>query len=542
MSNEPQTPLSSAPAASQRPVSLVASVRRFSITAPGDWARAVLFLILLALLAALTYRYASYTAALLRYPYEWDDDEAFAVHFAQRLLDHQPIYVDFDKLPMVSLHYPPLFPAAIALLVPKYGATLLAGRLVSLASVVGIGLLVILIVRQETRRWSLGLLAALLVVAGPYVTIFAPLSRHDAMAMFLALAGVLFVRQYPRSCLALLLGLVVLVLACFTKVQAVILVPAAFWHLARRGWKTSLVAAHLFAIAGVACLIYLQVRSGGQFWRSAVTAQASDYLRSFLASRTREFLQEHAILVAIAVGAVIHQIARRDLDAWGALTICSVVIVLLTGKRGAAINYYIPFIVAASICTAIAVDRLTRLAPIHWLPGTSAGVMAVLSLQCLVWWLYPVPRPTEADRNANDRIVRLLRESPGDVLTERRAMLAMRAGKAPQVEICTLYMAYQIGREFVPAADGKGLPAWRPKPGGRIVWDPAELVRALNERRFSMLVFAGEFFPPEVLAAVMANYRELRGERFSLGSWHGTGRYFLLVPRTPPATQPAPRL
>jgi len=498
------------------------ALAEFDPRAPRDLIRAVLFVLLLFVAGALLLRFAGYGRALLAYPYDWDEDEGLYVGYAQRLAEGRPIYVDFNKLPMTSACYPPGFIAAVALLVPRLGPTLAAGRIVSLAALLGSAVVVILAVRQETRRWSLGLLGAALLLAGPYVTTWGPLSRVDSFALFLVLLGLLVVRQYPRSRAAMPVGLVCLLLACFTRYQSALLVPAAFWHLWRTGRRTAIVSLIVFAVAGLASLIWIQQWSGGWFWRSTITAQATEYIWGFFTQRTREFLQEHAILTAGALAWLVYQIARCEVDVWGALAILSVLNILLTGKQGAAINYYVPFIAAAGIGCAIAIDRLLRSVPSEWSAAVGSGLMLILTLQGVIWWLHPIGVPTEADRKAGDRIVNLIRSTKGDVLTERRVTFAMLAGRRPEFDACTLRFAYQIGRSDDPQA---------PRVTGAVCWDPAELVAALNEKRFGLILVAGEFFPPEAMTAIMLHYRELKGERFTIGNWHGSNKYFVMVPK-----------
>jgi hypothetical protein len=515
----------------QAAVGWLAALQRFDPWSVGDLARAFSLLLLLVVFGALLFRFGTQARALIGYPYDWDEDEGLYIHFAQRMAIGEPIYVDFNKLPMTSACYPPVFMAAASLLVPKLGATLLAGRTVSLAALAGISIIVILAVRQETRRWSLGLLGAALILASPYVTTWGPLSRVDSLAMFLVLAGIFLVRQCPRYRILLPAGLALLVLSCYTRYQAVLLVPAAFWHLWRTGRRTAIISFGAFVLAGIAALVWLQHNTGGYFWQSTVTAQATEYLWSFFTERTRGFLQEHAILAAAAIGLIVYQVSRRELDIWGALALTSVFNILLTGKQGAAINYYIPTIVAAAVCTAVAVARVLDAAAPNWSAGAACGAMLILTLQGVLWWLQPIERPSRADREAGDKIMDLIRGTKGDILTERRVTFAMLAGRRPQADLCTLRFAYQIGRSGDPT---------HPVKTGQVCWDPAELVKALNEKRFAMIVFAGEYFPPEALTAIMINYRMLKDpknhpEQITMGNWHRTmdrdNKYFIMVPR-----------
>ena len=99
---EPTVPESLSQPQSEQGGGLLAAIRRFDPRSARDLTRAVLFALLLILFGSLVYRYATYTGVLLSYPYEWDEDEGLPVYFAQRLIAHQPIYVDFNKLPMLQ--------------------------------------------------------------------------------------------------------------------------------------------------------------------------------------------------------------------------------------------------------------------------------------------------------------------------------------------------------------------------------------------------------------------------------------------------------
>jgi hypothetical protein len=158
-----------------------------------------------------------------------------------------------------------------------------------------------------------------------------------------------------------------------------------------------------------------------------------------------------------------------------------------------------------------------RRVPAGWSVRASGLVMFLIVLQGLVW-LYTLNRPSAADRQAGDRIVNMIRDTKGDILTERRIMFSLLAGRQPQIEACTLYFAHQIGRDGTPDA-AKGT-----------CWDPAELLRAIREHRFPLIVFAGEFFPDEVVQAIKKNYRKLDAESAVMNNWHGSNTYVFAVP------------
>ncbi|MGB9625593.1 MAG: ArnT family glycosyltransferase, partial [Phycisphaerae bacterium] len=492
--------------------------------------RVVLFALLLALFGALVFRSVSYAADLLRYPYEWDEDEGYAILYAQRLLGGKPIYVDFNALPMTSSCYPPVYPAVVALLVPRFGATLIAGRLVSVAALGALVMLVAAAVRQETGRWGFGALAAAMVLGSPHVATWGPLSRLDSLMMFFVLAGLLLVRQFPRYRPALPAGLFLLLLACYTKYQAVVLALPAFWHVWRVGRRASVVAIAAFGLAGLAVLAGLLYWSDGRLWQSTVAAQATEYTADNLRELLLAFLSYHAILVAIAFGWVAYQIVRRDVDLWGALALASIPMLLLAGKRGASINYFMPSIVASAICAAVAMHRLTRrIVPDAPAEAWRSIFMFTIALQAFIWWLDPLLRPTTADRESGDRIMGLVRRTQGDILTERRIMFSLLAGREPPIDACMLSFVYGVGREKPPGTDAAT--EWEVKPGARPLWNPAAMVQAIKEKRFPLIILAPPvLFPPEIVRAIEANYRLLQEERIIMGNWHGRNEYVLLGP------------
>jgi hypothetical protein len=463
-------------------------------------------------------------ATLLAYPYEWDEDEGYHVYFAQCLLHGQPIYGDINQVPMLPQTYPPVHAAVLSLFVRILGPTLVAGRFVSLLAIAGLAALVAATVRQETGRWSLALLAAALVVGSPYITVWGPLCRVDSLMLFLVFAGLLVVRQYPRWRAALVPGFLLLLLACYTKQQAVFLIPAAFVHIWQHNRRTALISVAAFATAGIAALVMLQLWSHGDFWRNAVTAQATDFRVGLIIQNARDFLALHGLVLAGATGWVVYQIHHRRLDVWSLFALTTVALIVLSGKVGAAFNYCLPSIAATTVCAVLALDRLWRSFPSDWPAATAAQVMLlVLFLQGLIFWFQPVREPTAADRLAGDTILSLVRRANGDPLVERRAMFSVLAGRRPQADFCLLYFIHHPDLERAKAAWPPG--SYRPR------WNPGALVQAVREKRFPLIVIEPRFIPEEVVSEINANYQRLKGPPVSISTWYGANSYQLGVPK-----------
>jgi 4-amino-4-deoxy-L-arabinose transferase-like glycosyltransferase len=480
--------------------------------------------LLMIMLGLLVWRYTAHTATLLAYPYEWDEDEGYHVYFAKCLLQGKPIYGDINQAPILPQTYPPVHAAVLSLFVKVLGATLLAGRLVSLLAVAGLAVVVVLVLRQETGRWSLGVLAAGLVLGSPFVAVWGPLCRVDSLMLFFVLAGLLVIRQYPRSRLALVPGLLLLLLACYTKQQAVVFLPAAFLHLWQHSRRTALFGMAGLAAAGLVVLVVLQLWSGGAFWQNAVTGQATEFRLGLIITHSKDFLALHALLVAGAAGWIAYQVNMRRLEIWSAFAISAVALIILAGKNGAAFHYCLAAVVAAILCAMLALDRLWRSLPAAWPAAIAAQVLFLLLIvQGLVFWSQQVSEPSAADRLAGDRILSLVRGCRGDPLIERRAMFSVLAERQPQADFCLLYFLHQQDQQRAKAA-------WPPgsyHPG----WEPSALVQAASEKRFPLVVMEPKFVPEEVVSTVMANYRSLEQQPISIGNWHGQNAYQIGVPK-----------
>src|SRR5512138_2399825 len=99
---------------------------------------------------------------LVRAPFtmEIDPDEGWNAFFAEKALAGQPLYR--QPAPWLSVNYPPLSFYAAGVLGRLLGDTLLAGRLISLASVLALSLLVFLAAARLTRDRYASLFAGLL--------------------------------------------------------------------------------------------------------------------------------------------------------------------------------------------------------------------------------------------------------------------------------------------------------------------------------------------------------------------------------------------
>lgn len=448
----------------------------------------------------------------LPYPYDLEWMEGGMLSHALRLSQGKPIYVA-PSVDFVPHLYTPLYPGLLALLGTFTGGVgYVLGRVVSVASFVAALLLGARWAHRVGRSWP----AALIGMALPLATFadtggFYDLVRCDSLQLVLTVLGADLAYHGRASHRRMALAACVLVLAFFAKQTAapmIVFVGGALL-LTRRP------AVITFTLVGVAtfslgCWL-LNWTSGGWFWTYIFRLHQT---HSFFAHRAFIETPRHllallglglclvpwALLAPRARPAVVDASASAPHDLWflawlafGGLLSAA----LSFGTQWAHTNAYIPGIYFPAIAIGASAGRLLTRAPAHppSPPAERRPVRhALVARQVAVWGmlslsLYPrlaalTPRqhvPTQADRQAGDRLIAQLAATPGDVLIPFHPFYAHLAHKAVYLHRMGIW-------------DVRGTPA-----------DPVRgLHAALLQRRFSLIVFddkveATWFDWPEVL-------------------------------------------
>ncbi len=332
----------------------------------------------------------AYGRGLLKFPFDYDQGEGFELYDAIRLSRGQNIYLDNAVFPFYSSNYPPVFRLMMAPLIWLFGPQIWVGRILSLAATIVIGLFIFLAARRlypmrfETREWfslsrilalALPLLAALAFFAANYVYEIAPLARaHLPMVMF-AFAGIYFIDRAigapgttrPRALLAGV-GVALLVVAGFTKLQAIDALAAGFAYLLLH--KPKWCALALAASASVAAIIVLVMNAatGGQFWLNVVLANVNEYDIQRTWMFYGQWFQLQGVLIVCAALYVLWDIARMirarslaPLTIWSLYFLAGSAMGMLTGKWGAGPTYLIAAIAASCVCTVGVLFRVMTL-------------------------------------------------------------------------------------------------------------------------------------------------------------------------------------
>lgn len=343
--------------------------------------------------------YLVYARSLFAFPFDYDQGEGFEVYDAVRLARGEGIYLDNARFPFYASNYPPVYRLMLVPLIWLFGPQVWVGRVVAFAASLVIGALIFLAAR---RMWQLEggeqraiaqlvpLLAALAFFAANYVYHVGPLARaHLPMVMF-AFAGIYALarafdsppssagedvgngapRPAPRRgrrAFTVALGVGLLLIAGFTKLQAVDALAAGFAflliHRPRWGGVALVAGGALTAVI----VLGLNVLTAGQFWVNVVLANVNEYDIAVTWQTYAEWFRLQAVLIICSAIYVVWDGRRairarslRPVTVWSLYFVAASAMGMLTGKWGAGPTYLIAAIAASCVCTVGLISRLAH--------------------------------------------------------------------------------------------------------------------------------------------------------------------------------------
>ena len=358
---------------------------------------------LLVLWAALLSRPALFLArgwSALHYPFELDYGEGVVIWQAQQVTNLTLAFRSIDKFPHMVFHYPPLYHLTSRLFDLATGDLLVAGRLVSILSTLGIGLLSGLIVWSALPRRMALSVRATGAVAGAALCFsleslgWAVYMRVDMLALFLEFAGIYLYLEGSRRPSLEYAGFFCFFLALFAK-QTMIAGPLACGIVAllvapgRAVRQLGL----LIACAGLS-MAALELMTHGQFFRHLFLynrnpvslASLMSILRPNIVAMGSIASAALALPVAFMAGlfarprgrsarfraAMLHSPSHRFMAVVGLFLVFAAGVSLTAAKVGASQNYMLEWNLAACPLAAMLVadvlhgwQRQRRVLPTH---------------------------------------------------------------------------------------------------------------------------------------------------------------------------------
>ncbi len=447
-------------------------------------------------------------AARFPYPYDLEWMEGGVLHGAARIASGDGIYGP-PSVDYISFLYTPLYPGFLALLGSIFGLSYQLGRAVSIASLLGLGVLAVV----NATAWSpkqrgaavagallgLGLFSA----AYPFMEGWYDLVRADTLFLFIATGGLVALSRWARAeqgfrghRLVATAG-VILGLSFFAKQTGVLYALAGGPIILAMNWRRAPTYVAAVGLTGLGGAALLQRTTGGWFWVYAFKIhQAHDwnkdrFWKSFSLILLHFRWATAIIVVGLCVVLATAIVRRRVPGPAKALLLWAYVYAVSTlvgaigwGTEFAHYNAYMPAFLHGAMAAGLAVpavlacgelllsgerelpyavrDRNRALAHL-----ATAAVAIGLGVQLYSARWNPRPFiPTARDRAAGDELIATIRALPGHVWVPSHPWYAHLAGKPMYV--------HRMGVKDVTAR--------KPRP-------VMGLEEALRGREFSAIVF-----------------------------------------------------
>ena len=517
-------------------------------------------LVILTLLAYLGYLviYVVYAVDLFRWPFDYDQGEGFELYDALLYSQGEWPYRDNGVYPFYASNYPPLFHLLIIPLLPIFGPRVVAGRLVSFVATLVTAGTISVVVRRKVGGWYVPLISGLAFLASNYVYQVGPLCRmHMTMVMFEALA-IAFIAEFDHPQHGrryLILGLLMLLCAGYTKQMAVFTVVAALSYVFLRDIKKAIVAGAALAVVAGGIFWLLNVVTEGQWWVNIIQANVNEFDYHQTLFLFGQWFRLHTLFIILAAGYLVYELFWDRLSAYSLWFLFALGAGVLSGKWGAGFGYFTTAIAAACLASGLALGRLWngdwgleiggwRLEVGDW---RARSGRTLLSLLIPLLYLFQAPRmlhlPTSGpvlgslarlfgvadsliqgdcttfqyhdamgytqlghlltpdDYVACEEILNYVRTADGPVFSEE-AMLSLLAGEPVVTNPTQLLNLYNNG-----------------------LLDTTEIVERINQQEFGLVVFRAQFYPSPVLEAIGQNYQPV--EHLCMNGFY----YHILWPR-----------
>jgi hypothetical protein len=460
-------------------------------------------------------------------PHELDYGEGIVWQQMRMIVDGRG-YAPLKIFPAIVFHYPPVYHVLTWVVASVSGVgDLVAGRALSFLSTLSaaalVGVIAGLITTESGRapRWICGATAGLVSLTCYPVAVWSALMRVDMVAVALSLGGLCLSMLALRKPILIYLAAIAFVGAVFTK-QTMLAAPGAAF-LVLIVLKPGLAVRGISAcvVLGLVILCGLSIATHGEFTHHIFAYN----INRFSLSRLRDvvhIVHQHIIYLlagAIGLGLCVWQLIREaqsetptylrkrlstDVEAVRlciaiAYVVAATCMLILVGKSGAGINYYVEWFLAGSVFVGAGV-RNAAYPLLHQAVGKASVAVsfAFILIPLLVAagaFITPHVKKVDHVKTAEDQaqlttLIRQIKESGRPVISDNMVILR-EAGKEVEFEP-------SIVAELTSTK----------------VYDERPLLRMIHNKAFAFFVTDGERgernfdsrYSPAVAAAIYQDY------------------------------------
>jgi hypothetical protein len=469
--------------------------------------RALADVVLVGTLAWVGWLIAATVGPRLTYPFDLEWMEGGMLVHALRVRQGLPLYVDPGP-EFIPFIYPPLYPWIVGTLGRFGEVSYTLGRVVTVVGTLAAAALLVIGVTRERLRWTAGAAAAALFLSCyDNVGAFFDLVRTDGLLVALLGASLLACRRATRPALAA--GGLLLALAYATKHSVAILgIPIGVVIWREYGWRRAAWFAAWSAGPALTFTLAMEIASRGRFLMYVLAVPATHPIvgsRVFPQSE-QELVGAFPWALAAAALALLLNVRRRGFGFryWLPVGLTGLLmVVLMRGHHGGYLNVLIPGYWLLALFAGIGLGLGMRAHPLVHLALAGLVAFQVGSSG----WKPARYTPTQADLDAGETVLEVIRSYPGPVLMPHSPWYPVMVGKDPSFALIALWDVTHAHSPF-PLAD-------------------AVITEAVRERRYDAVILASERFR----WGLQQSYRKTRtitipGRAFFPKSgWHARPRY-----------------
>ena len=450
-----------------------------------------------------------------------DYGEGHTLWMSKQITNLANAYKPIDDLPYIIYPYPPLY-----LLVSKWlslgvGNLLMAGRIVSLSSTLGLAAIIGLLIfgslsTSFPRLWRVAgaALGAALVLSTGSVVGWASLMRVDMLGLMLMYGGMaVYILGGKRESWQYV-AIFLFVLAAFTK-QTLLSAPIACGIFGLIVYpKTTIRVYGVAVLLGVTGLLACHWLTHGGFLKNIVSYNLNPFSRDVMFTQLSDHMSLNMILkLGMSLAAILalwHGKSVRRLGfkrffyqksgriysrtvLIGGLNACFAFLLALSiGKMGSIYNFFLAWDVSLCLLTVFYLFRLlaTRRS------AYTGTVVAQISLAILLVFLFIPSKWTIAvatedftiQANQEAQLIKEIQKTPGPVLSDNM-FIVYKAGRNVEVEPATL--------SFLTRAGG---------------WDERPYIQLFDRQYFRLIISTplestADRYSPAVILAIKKNYQ-----------------------------------
>ncbi|NPV68577.1 MAG: hypothetical protein HPY64_15660 [Anaerolineae bacterium] len=510
---------------------------------PGRITR-VLLLITLAVMLFYFGVYVVYAVNLFQFPFDYDQGEGFELVDTILFSQFRWPYQDTEVYPFYSSNYPPLFHVLAAPFVWLFGPAYWYGRLLGfLGTLVTASAIGYAVYRAERQR-VIAVIAGLAFLASNTIYHVGPLFRqHLFMVMFETLAVVALANVHALEGRArrrrLIIGLLLLLAAGYTKQLAVVTVAAVFVFLFLANPRHAAGWGLLLALVAGSIFLLIDRATGGQWWLNIITANVNQFVPGQFPGLFRQWFGLHGALLILAGLLAIYELYFDRVSLYTIWFGTAVLSTTSAGKWGAGDSYFATAIAATCILSGIFAARTLRggwhwpdnylarlLNPIRVLfaraPLAQAGLRLMMPVSYLLYAAAVFHMPTEgalfgplartlgvtpntdfayydsAGWTVGYAVLGQI-PTPTDVENGWRLVAISAEGDRPALSEDAAF-SWLAGKDVV------GNPTQLLNLYNNGLYDPSALVTMIEDQAFNVLILRALFYPDPVLYTMMQAY------------------------------------